>query len=91
VLTLWHLGLRQNLVARLLINLGVCRIRFWYLVAPASGSCRETSRNYFWNLTQRLYDDDDDVVLLLALALRLDTFNPAGFISARSILPTPGT
>jgi hypothetical protein len=48
---LWHLGLRQNLVARLLVKLGFCRIRFWYLVAPGSGISRETSRIYFWNLT----------------------------------------
>jgi hypothetical protein len=26
----WRIGLRQNLVARLLVNLGFCRIRFWY-------------------------------------------------------------
>jgi hypothetical protein len=40
-----------DLVAPLLVNLGFCRIRFWYLVASASGISRETSRNYFWNLT----------------------------------------
>jgi hypothetical protein len=50
-LIMWHLGLRQNLVARLLVNLEFCRIRFWYPVAPGSGICRETGRNYFWNLT----------------------------------------
>ena len=41
----------MDLVARLLVNLGFCRTRFWYLVAPGSGIPRETSRIYFWNLT----------------------------------------
>jgi len=51
-LILRHIGLRQNLVARLLVNLGFCRIRFWYAVASGSGISRETSRIFFWNLTQ---------------------------------------
>jgi hypothetical protein len=40
-----------DLVARLLVKSGSCRIRFWYVVAPGSGISRETSRNCFWNLT----------------------------------------
>jgi hypothetical protein len=31
---LGHLSRRRNFVARLLVNLGCCRIRFWYLVVP---------------------------------------------------------
>jgi hypothetical protein len=51
LLILPHLRCRLNLVARLLVNLGFCRIRFWYSVASGSGICRETSRIHFWNLT----------------------------------------
>ena len=46
-----HLGRSVDLVARLLVNLGFCRTRFWYLVASGSGISRETSRIHFWNLT----------------------------------------
>jgi len=55
-----HLGRSVDLLARLLVNLGCCRTRFWYLVSPGSGISRETSRIYFWNLT------DDDVMRLVA-------------------------
>jgi hypothetical protein len=51
LLILWHIGLRQKLVARLLVKVELCRIRFWYLVASGSGIYREISGNYFWNLT----------------------------------------
>jgi len=47
----WHLRLRQDLVARLLVNLGFCRTSFWYAVASGSGISRETGRIYLWNLT----------------------------------------
>jgi hypothetical protein len=40
-----------NLVAQLLVNLGFCRIRFWYLDAPGSATSREAVRIHFWNLT----------------------------------------
>jgi hypothetical protein len=46
-----HLGRSVDPVASLLVKSGFCRIRFWYAVAPGSGISRETSRNYFWNLT----------------------------------------
>jgi hypothetical protein len=46
-----HLGRSADLVARLLVKSGLCRIRFWYSVAPGSGISREISRIYFWNLT----------------------------------------
>jgi hypothetical protein len=42
---------RQYFVAPLVVNLGFCRIRFWYLVAPGSGSSREAGRKHLWNLT----------------------------------------
>ena len=42
---------RRDLVARLLVKLGFCRTRFWYLVTSASGISREISRIYFWDLT----------------------------------------
>jgi hypothetical protein len=42
---------RRYFVAPLLVNLGFCRIRFWYPVASGSGISRESSRIYFWNLT----------------------------------------
>ena len=51
LLIVWHLGRRVDLVARLLVNLGFCRIRFWYPVSSGSGISRETSRIYLWNLT----------------------------------------
>ena len=51
LLILPHLGRRPNLVARLLVNLGFCRMRFWYPVAPGSGISRETSRISFCSLT----------------------------------------
>jgi hypothetical protein len=56
LLILWRLGTRQDLVAQLLVNLGFCRIRFWYPVAPGSGISRETSRIHFWNLTTSVTD-----------------------------------
>jgi hypothetical protein len=31
-----YLGVRKDSVARLLVNLEICRIRFWYPVAPGS-------------------------------------------------------
>jgi hypothetical protein len=46
-----HLGRSVDLVARLLVVLGFCLIRFWYAVASGSGISREISRNSFWNLT----------------------------------------
>jgi hypothetical protein len=46
-----HLGRSVDPVASLLVKSGFCRIRFWYAVGPGSGISRETSRNYFWNLT----------------------------------------
>ena len=46
-----HFGRSADLVARLLVKLGFCRIRFWYLVALGSGIFREICRIYFWNLT----------------------------------------
>jgi hypothetical protein len=51
LLILPHLRRSPELVAPLLVKLGFCRIRFWYLVASASGISREISRIYFWNLT----------------------------------------
>src|ERR1700756_1986147 len=32
-------------------QIGICRTRFWYLVAPGSGISREISCIFFWNLT----------------------------------------
>jgi hypothetical protein len=49
IVAIW--GLSVDPVASLLVKSGFCRIRFWYAVAPGSGISRETSRNYFWNLT----------------------------------------
>ena len=46
-----HFGRSADRVARLLVNFGFCRIRFWYLVAAGSGISRKLSRIYFWNLT----------------------------------------
>ena len=42
----------MDLVASLLVNLGFCRIRFWYPVASGSGISRKTCRIYFLNLTR---------------------------------------
>jgi hypothetical protein len=46
-----HLARSVDLVASLLVNLGFCRIRFWYSVAPGSGISRKNSRTYIWILT----------------------------------------
>ena len=47
LLILLNLGRRQNLGARLMVNLGFCRIRFWYQVAQIlafpGGSVANTS------------------------------------------------
>lgn len=51
---LWRLRSRADFVARLLVDLGFCRIRFWYPVALGSGISRETGRIYFWNLITTL-------------------------------------
>jgi hypothetical protein len=51
LLILGRLYSRWDFVAQLLVDLGFCRIRFWYLVAPGSGISREASRIHSWTLT----------------------------------------
>jgi hypothetical protein len=65
------------LVARLLVNLGFCRIRFWYLVAPGSGISRETSRNYFSNLTVEAAAIERAVQRLQPVAAPIGHLGPA--------------
>jgi hypothetical protein len=71
-----HLGRSVDPVASLLVKSGFCRIRFWYAVAPGSGISRETSRNYFWNLTVEAPAIERAVQPLQPVAAPIGQFGP---------------